>query len=419
MMAMEMVLAVDESDIDSDSVAARISLAEAGEEFERTLVSFVGNVERLNFLVRPEMKAATQATADFWDEVVPEIRTVLETGITTTENAEARDYVRTAGLHLAELTSEMARSLGSQMETTRRRIWYFLLGAVAFNLLLVVSGYLLIRRRIVNPLRRLEQAALTFRSGHLGARVESGHNNEIGLVERAFNDMAQEIEGLVASLEERRVFAESLITHAPVGVVVHREGGLVFANPHFLSLVEAPSIEEIDVRDFTEIFPPMEHADVASDTSGPTSRELRLKVKGAGTRKVEAVTVRIEHESREAAMTILQDVTERDELAARMMQIDRVAALGTLLAGMGHEINNPLSYLANNLEFSLQHLEQLRREVGENRETGLPPEWEERCKAVVEALQESTLGSQRIRDIVSRLREFSRIDDSPRKAIRL
>jgi nitrogen-specific signal transduction histidine kinase/CheY-like chemotaxis protein len=118
-------------------------------------------------------------------------------------------------------------------------------------------------------------------------------------------------------------------------------------------------------------------------------------------------------------MTILQDVTERDELAARMMQIDRVAALGTLLAGMGHEINNPLSYLANNLEFSLQHLEQLRREVGENRETGLPPEWEERCKAVVEALQESTLGSQRIRDIVSRLREFSRIDDTPRKAIRL
>jgi len=419
MMAMEMILAVNQIDIDSDSVVARIRLEEAGEEFERILGAFVGNVERLNFLVRPEMKAATQATAEFWDEVVPQVRTVLETGATTAENADARDYIRIAGPRLAELTTEMARSLGLQMETTRQRLWYFLVGVVAFNLLLVVSGYLLIRHRIVKPLRRLEQAALTLRSGRLEARVESGYNNEIGLVERAFNDMAREIEVLVASLEERRIFAESLITHAPVGVVVHREGGLLFANPHFLSLIEAPSIEAVDARDFNELFPPMERASVAPDTSSPTARELRLRVKGEGTRKVEAVTVRIEHESREAAMTILQDVTERDELSARMMQIDRVAALGTLLAGMGHEINNPLSYLANNLEFSLAHLEQLRREISDNRESGLPLQWEERCEAVVEALRESTLGSQRIRDIVSRLREFSRVDDTPRKAIQL
>jgi CheY-like chemotaxis protein/two-component sensor histidine kinase len=86
---------------------------------------------------------------------------------------------------------------------------------------------------------------------------------------------------------------------------------------------------------------------------------------------------------------------------------------------MGHEINNPLSYLANNLEFSLQNLDQLRLEIGEAREDGLPVEWKERCDAVVEALRESSLGSQRIRDIVSRLREFSRVDDTPRKAIRL
>src|SRR5690606_38109470 len=110
----------------------------------------------------------------------------------------------------------------------------FLIGVVILNIILLVGGYLLIRHRIVIPLRRLEDAAANLRSGRLGARVESAHDNEIGLVERAFNEMAMEIEGLVATLEERRNFAESLITHAPVGVVVHRDSQILFANPHFL-----------------------------------------------------------------------------------------------------------------------------------------------------------------------------------------
>lgn len=425
MMAMEILLAVEEFPDDPDG--ARLRITEASAELDRILGDFARIVEGMNVLVIPEMQVATDSTIALWEEMRVHLQTVAESGTDTPENAAARAYIASSGRQLADFSSEMSDALATQMEATRSRIWVFLIGAVVLNIILLVGGYLLIRHRIVIPLRRLEAAAANLRSGRLEARVESAHDNEIGLVERAFNEMAMEIQGLVASLEERRNFAESLITHAPVGVVVHRDSEILFANPHFLALIGASSLDDAAEHALSEILPPEDDPSgqtVSPDNSGrrpanPYPRKLRLRRRGEGTRTVEAITVPIDHEGRAGAMTLLQDVTERDELAARMMQIDRVAALGTLLAGMGHEINNPLSYLANNLEYSLQHLEELREEFRAEGREGLPPAWEVRCSSITEALRESGLGAERIRDIVSRLRGFSRIDDTAKHAVSL
>lgn len=425
-MAMQMVLGAHE--IETDSTAGRARLEEASEEFDRIFNTFAQNTEFLSPLVRPYLLESITATRELWGEISPRLDQVIASGATTEENRAAREFILTEGPRLVELSANMSTGLRLQMETTRGRIWFVLLTAVVFNLVLVVAGYILIRRRIVAPLQRLEEAALTLRSGRLGARVESGESNEIGLVERAFNDMAREIEGLVASLEERRAFAESLITHAPVGVVVHRRGEIVFANPHLLSLVGGGSLDELTGRDFVALFHPQDRyrapgSDRPSErrgSGGVAHEELRLLHRDDEPRTVEAVTVSIDYEGTDAAMTILRDITEREKLVARMMQIDRVAALGTLLAGMGHEINNPLNFLTNNLEFSLRHLEKLEEDgKAKGVEERLPEEWSNRIEWVADALRESRLGAERIRDIVARLRSFSRIDETPRQAIDL
>ena len=41
-------------------------------------------------------------------------------------------------------------------------------------------------------------------------------------------------------------------------------------------------------------------------------------------------------------VVVFRDVTERKRIEQRLTQSERLASLGTLLAGMGHEINNPL-----------------------------------------------------------------------------
>lgn len=56
---------------------------------------------------------------------------------------------------------------------------------------------------------------------------------------------------------------------------------------------------------------------------------------------------------------IAVDTTERKALRARVVASERLASLGTLAAGVGHEINNPLTYVGLNLELLERKLEDL------------------------------------------------------------
>src|SRR6266511_3312883 len=75
------------------------------------------------------------------------------------------------------------------------------------------------------------------------------------------------------------------------------------------------------------------------------------------------------------------------------MLADRMASVGTLAAGVAHEINNPLAFILANLEFALTEL----------RVAAADPE-------VLRALGEARDGGLRVREIVRDLKAFSRAD---------
>jgi signal transduction histidine kinase len=77
---------------------------------------------------------------------------------------------------------------------------------------------------------------------------------------------------------------------------------------------------------------------------------------------------------------------------------ERMASLGTLAAGVAHEINNPLTFVFGNLEFALERLAALREAKGLVELT--EPE---------AALRDALDGSRRVHDIVRDMKTFSRV----------
>jgi signal transduction histidine kinase len=95
-----------------------------------------------------------------------------------------------------------------------------------------------------------------------------------------------------------------------------------------------------------------------------------------------------------AALVVEQ--LEARYLHARMSQVDRMITIGTLAAGVAHEINNPLSFVGGNVQFALQLLEQQPEAVPDSVH-----------EEVVAALHDALEGSRRVRDVVRDLHRLA------------
>jgi PAS domain S-box-containing protein len=93
---------------------------------------------------------------------------------------------------------------------------------------------------------------------------------------------------------------------------------------------------------------------------------------------------------------ICVDITERKELDERLLASERLVALGTLAAGVGHEINNPLTFIGLNLAL-------LEREIAAIERTGAAPT--ERMRAMITEVRD---GADRVAAIVRDLKSLSR-----------
>ncbi|BCL35681.1 sensor histidine kinase [Nostoc sp. MS1] len=112
----------------------------------------------------------------------------------------------------------------------------------------------------------------------------------------------------------------------------------------------------------------------------------------------------------------------------KLIQSEKMATLGQLVAGVAHEINNPVSFIHGNLEHmegytqTLLNFLQLYQKhypepVDEIQEQAEEHDLEFLQEDVVKTLASMKIGTQRIREIVRSLRNFSRMDEAEFKAV--
>jgi PAS domain S-box-containing protein len=108
------------------------------------------------------------------------------------------------------------------------------------------------------------------------------------------------------------------------------------------------------------------------------------------------------------AVMVFRDVTRQKTLQRQLELADRLASLGTMAAGVAHEINNPLSVISGNAEYLAEELTRYRAQIGD---AAASTKAGGRLEDISAALADLQSAATRIGRIVSDLRAFSRPPD--------
>jgi two-component system, NtrC family, sensor kinase len=247
-------------------------------------------------------------------------------------------------------------------------------------------------------------------AGAMGLLVQFLLGRRIQRLTATARGLAEEIGVSRQELQENKERFQTLVDRSPDALFIHRDGRIVFHNPAAAALLGYARAEELKGRALAELVPPGEEdALLAPEEEGV--REVHW-VHRAGQRVLgEVVTFPLVFEGQPARVSIVRDVTERKHLREKLQTVDRMASIGSLAAGVAHEINNPLSFVLSNVRFVRDELRTLAEEGD--------AQLQERLKEVREAVDETLTGADRVSEIVQDIRRFSRGDEGKRGPVNI
>ncbi len=133
--------------------------------------------------------------------------------------------------------------------------------------------------------------------------------------------------------------------------------------------------------------------------------------------------------------TLQQTLDKLKETQQMLIHSEKMNALGQMIAGIAHEINNPIAFVANNLHELEKYAsdfigayQELELEIGKNESDELKSfarnvrqknDIDYLTDDINDIIHESKSGVERVKKIVEDLRKFSRLDESEIKRIDL
>ena len=216
--------------------------------------------------------------------------------------------------------------------------------------------------------------------------------------------------------ERERWHTKSLETVGDAVVAVDLAGRVTFMNQAAENLTGTSAADAIGkpVRDVVKIT--RQTGEPFSDT--PLSAALRedravelmdanlLNVRTGAQHAISDTSMPVfEAGQRLGAVMVFRDVTDQRNLQKQLELANQLASLGTMAAGVAHEVNNPLSVVTANADFLAQELENQRAALVRLSASDAD---KQRCEDMLQALHDVRQAAARIGSIVEDLRAFSR-----------
>jgi PAS domain S-box-containing protein len=214
---------------------------------------------------------------------------------------------------------------------------------------------------------------------------------------RAYAD----VEAAERRAADHAALLEAVVASAPDYVIhLDRTGAI-----RFINRIEPPrTIADLLGQDWFELVIPDQRAKARAAfelalTGTPSDFEIQA-VRGTG--NMSSFHCRLGPIRREGLITgvvmVARDITDKKQTEMQLMLADRMASVGTLAAGVAHEINNPLAAVIANLDMALQDVVDLDQKMD------LPPD-------LLDELRDARLSADRVREIVRDLKLFSRTQE--------
>jgi PAS domain S-box-containing protein len=215
------------------------------------------------------------------------------------------------------------------------------------------------------------------------------------------------------ALRESEKRFRDLVDGAPDGVAILRGPVVMFLNARAAKLLGVNSPAQGIGRVITDFLHPDDREKAATRirkllaTGGLDERaEYRTIDERGEEHTVEISSIPIEYQGGPAVLAFARDVTERKRLEIKLLEADRLTALGVLSAGVAHEINNPLAYVLLNLEYLKRELPKVANDPA-------------RIESLMVRVQDACHGADRVASIVRDLRTFARGEESARQPVSL
>ncbi|EFD1055410.1 two-component system sensor histidine kinase AtoS [Escherichia coli] len=164
---------------------------------------------------------------------------------------------------------------------------------------------------------------------------------EMGQISQSVNNLAQ-------ALRETRTLNDLIIENAADGVIaIDRQGDVTTMNPA-AEVITGYQRHELVGQPYSMLFDNTQFYSPVLDTLEHGTEHVALEISFPGrdrTIEISVTTSRIHNTHGEmiGALVIFSDLTARKETQRRMAQAERLATLGELMAGVAHEVRNPLT----------------------------------------------------------------------------
>jgi two-component system sensor histidine kinase AtoS len=240
-------------------------------------------------------------------------------------------------------SNELTTEITLHFDRVSRNLLITIVGSFILTFILIM----LISRRTLGDVERIVEGVRAMRFD-LSRRIQPA-GGELGEVVDNINSMAK-------ALSNARSLSDVVITSMDNGLVaVDREGCFSIINPSAERTIGITAEQHLG-RHFREVFGPGPLSDTFEETLENENlsvlHEAKCRLKNRDTYLVlTSSLLRGLHGEKVGVLLTFRDITERVSLQEQVRTADRLSILGELMAGVAHEIRNPLTCIKGMLQY--------------------------------------------------------------------